>query len=155
MNMRKLSLVAVLMVVLAAMVFPTLAAEKTVTVSISESDINSSYRVTNPRNRKISDVVVDLQAGQAVISATFTTASSSPIAVSVTLVPTLSNGRVTWSVSAASANGQPASADLLAQINASISSSWRNYWKNKNMGKVTAFTITDDTVTWTKVKTSK
>jgi hypothetical protein len=122
---------------------------------VTESDINSSFRVTNPRNRKITNVVVDLQAGQAVITATFTAPNTSPIPVSVTMVPTLSNGRVTWAVSAASANGQSASSELLAQINASIGSSWRNYWKSKNMGKVTAFTITDDSVTWTKVKTSK
>ena len=151
MNVRKLSLVAVLMVVLAAMVFPTLAAEKTVTVTLTESDINSSYRVTNPRNRTISGVNIDLQAGQAVITATFTAPKTSAIAISVTLVPSVSNGRVTWTVRSATANGQAASGDLLTQINASISSSWRNYWKGKVTGKVTAFTITDDSVTWTKV----
>ncbi len=153
MNTRKLSLIAFLMVVLAAMAFPTLAAEKTVTVTLSESDINSSYRVTNPRNRTISGVNVDLQPGQAVITATFTTPKVSSIPVSVTLVPSLSNGRVTWTVSAATANGQAASADLLTQINAAISSSWRNYWKGKVTGKVTSFTISDSSVTWTKTST--
>lgn len=153
MNARKISLIALLMVVLAAMAFPTLAAEKTVTVTLSESDINSSYRVTNPRNRTISGVNVDLQPGQAVITATFTTPKVSSIPVSVTLVPTLSNGRVTWTVSAATANGQAASADLLTQINAAISSSWRNYWKGKITGKVTAFSISDSSVTWTKTTT--
>lgn len=153
MNARKLSLIALLMVVLAAMAFPTLAAEKTVTVTLSESNINSSYRVTNPRNRTISGVNVDLQPGQAVITATFTTPKVSSIPVSVTLVPTLSNGRVTWTVSAATANGQAASADLLTQINAAISSSWRNYWKGKITGKVTAFSISDSSVTWTKTTT--
>jgi len=153
MNARKISLIALLMVVLAAMAFPTLAAEKTVTVTLSESDINSSYRVTNPRNRTISGVNVDLQPGQAVITATFTTPKVSSIPVSVTLVPSLSNGRVTWTVSAATANGQAASADLLTQINAAISSSWRNYWKGKVTGKVTAFSISDSSVTWTKTTT--
>ena len=153
MNERKLSLIALLMLVLAAMAFPTLAAEKTVTVTLSESDINSSYRVTNPRNRTISAVNVDLQPGQVVITATFTTPKVSSIPVSVTLVPTLSNGRVTWTVSSATANGQAASTDLLAQLNASISSSWRNYMKGKVTGKITAFTITDSSVTWTKTST--
>ncbi len=153
MNARKLSLIALLMVVLAAMAFPTLAAEKTVSVTLTESDINSSYRVTNPRNRTLSNVKVDLQPGQVVITATYTTPKVSSIPVSVTLVPTLSNGRVTWTVSAATANGQAASTDLLAQLNASISSSWRNYMKGKVSGKITAFTITDSSVTWTKTVT--
>ncbi len=131
MNARKISLIALLMVVLAAMAFPTLAAEKTVTVTLSESEINSSYRVTNPRNRTISAVNVDLQPGQVVITATYTTPKVNSIPVSVTLVPTLSSGRVTWTVSSATTNGKAASTDLLAQLNASISSSWRNYMKGK------------------------
>ena len=153
MNGRKLGLVAVLMVVLAAMAFPTLAAEKTVTVTLTESDINSSYRVTNPRNRTITGVNVDLQAGQVVITATYTTPKVSSIPVSVTLVPTLSNGHVTWTVSAATANGKAASGELLTQINAAISASWRNYIKGKVTGKVTAFSISDSSVTWTKTST--
>lgn len=155
MNVRKLSLVALLVVVFAAMAFPTLAAEKTVTVTLSETDINSSYRVTNPARRSVSDVYVDLQTGQAVITATFDGPNISPIPVSVTLVPTVSNGRLTWTVSEATANGQPASADLLKQINTSISTSWRNYWKGQVTGKVTAFTISEDSVTWTKVYAGK
>lgn len=150
MNARKLSLIALLVLILGAMAFPTLAADKTVTVTLTESEINSSYRVTNPRHRSISAVNVDLQPGQVVITATFTAPKTSPIPVSVTLVPSVSNGRVFWTVSAATANGQPASADLLAQINASITSSWRNYWKGKNPGYVTALTISDDSMTWTK-----
>ncbi len=151
MNVRKLSLISLLVVVFAAMAFPTLAAEKTVTVTLSEADINSSYRVTNPARRTISDVFVDLQAGQAVITASFTGVNTSPIAVNVTLVPTLSNGRLTWTVSEATANGQAASADLLKQINTSISTAWRNYWKGQVSGKLTTFTLSDDSVTWTKV----
>jgi len=151
MNVRKFSLVAVLMVVLAAMAFPTLAAEKTVTVTLTESDINSSYRVTNPRNRTITGVNVDLQAGQVVITATFTAPKTSAIPVSVTLVPSVSSGRVYWTVSSATANGQAASSDLLTQINASITSSWRNYIKGKTPGKITSFTVSDSSLTWTKV----
>jgi hypothetical protein len=151
MNVRKLSLIALLVVILGAMAFPTLAAERTVTVTLTESDINSSYRVANPRLRTITDVNVNLQPGQVVITATFTTPRTNPIPVSVTLVPSVSNGRVFWTVSAATANGQTASADLLAQINASISTAWRNYWKGKHPGYVTSLTVSDDSITWTKV----
>lgn len=155
MNTRKLSLIALLLVVFAAMAVPTLAAEKTVTVTLSETDINSSFRVTNPARRTISDVYVDLQTGQAVITATFTNRNATSIPVSVTLVPVLSNGRVTWTVSEATANGQAASAELLTQINTFISTAWRNYWKGQVTGKVTAFSISEDSVTWTKVYGTK
>ena len=151
MNARKLSLIALLVVILGAMAFPTLAAEKIVTITLTERDINSSFRVTNPRHRTITNVKVDLQPGQVYITATFTAPKTSPIPVSATLVPSVSNGRVYWTVSAATANGKPASADLLAQINASISTSWRNYWKGKNPGHVTSLTVTDDSISWTKV----
>lgn len=155
MNVRKIGLISLLVVVFSAMAFPTLAAEKTVTVTLSEADINDSYRVTNPARRTISDVVVDLQEGQAVVTATFTGPNTSAVAVSVTLVPTVSNGRLTWTVSEATANGQAASAELLKQINTSISTAWRNYWKGQVTGKLTAFTISEDSVTWTKVYTGK
>lgn len=153
MNARKLGLMVLFVLILGAMALPTLAADKTktVTVTLSESDINSSYRVTNPARRSITNVNVDLQPGQVVITATFTAPKSDPIAVSVTLEPTLSNGRVYWTVLSATANGKPASADLLTQINASISTSWRNYWKGKHPGYVTALTVSDDSITWTKV----
>ena len=155
MNVRKLSLIALFVLILGAMAFPTLAADKTkiVTVTLSESDINSSYRVTNPARRSITNVNVDLQPGQVVITATFSAPKTNPIPVSATLVPSVNNGRVTWTVSAATANGKAASADLLAQINASITNSWRNYWKGKNPGHVTVLTVTADTLSWTKVYT--
>ena len=153
MNARKFSLIALLVLIVGAMAFPTLAADKTktVTVSLSESDINSSFRVTNPRLRTITDVKVDLQPGQVGIGGTYTTPKTSPIPVSVTLAPTVSNGRVTWTVLSATANGKTASAELLTQINASISTSWRNYWKGKHPGFVTSLTVSDDSITWTKV----
>jgi hypothetical protein len=151
MNVRKFSLIALLVVVLGVMAFPTLAAEKVVTITLTESDINSSFRVTNPRLRTITNVNVDLQPGQVVITATFTAPKTSPIPVSATLVPSVSNGRVTWTVLSATANGKAASADLLTQINASISTAWRNYWKGKHPGYVTSLTVSDDSITWTKV----
>jgi hypothetical protein len=153
MNARKLGLIALLVLILGAMAFPTLAADKTktVTVTLTETQINNSYRVTNPRARSITNVHVDLQPGQVVITATFTAPKTDPIPVSVTLVPSVSNGRVYWTVLSASANGKPASADLLSEINDHISASWRNYWKGKHPGYVTSLTVSDDEITWTKV----
>ena len=70
MNARKLGLIALIVLILVAMAFPTLAADKTktVTVTLTETQINNSYRVTNPRARSITNVNVDLQPGQVVIT---------------------------------------------------------------------------------------
>ncbi|MBL8116759.1 MAG: hypothetical protein J0L63_02855 [Anaerolineae bacterium] len=148
MKLRKLILSLILIGVLAAMAVPALAYERTVTLTLTEEDINASFVVTNPPRRTVSDVIVDLQLDQVVISAIFTSRGKNPIPVSATLVPTITNGRLTWSVTAASANGQPASADLLSQINASIATAWRNYIKGKaSTGKVTSVEISDDNIT--------
>ncbi len=153
MNTRKLALISLMIIMIAAVAFPTLAAEKTVTVTLTETDVNSAYRVSNPARRTITDVYVDLQPEQVVITATFTAPRTNPIPVSVTMTPSITNGRVYWTVNSATADGKAASGDLLTQINTSISSSWRNYMKGKTSGKVTSITVTDDTLSWTKVTT--
>ncbi|MBL8156151.1 MAG: hypothetical protein JNM70_18370, partial [Anaerolineae bacterium] len=54
---RKFVVFVLMMVALSAMVVPALAAAKS--VSVSESDINSSFRVTNPALRQVSNLNVD------------------------------------------------------------------------------------------------
>lgn len=147
---RKLFFIVVLVVMLAALAVPTFAQENTRTVTRTEAQVNSSYRVTNPARRSITNVYVDLQPEQVVISATVTFRRGEPTQTETTLVPTITNGRVYWTVISATVNGQPASADLLAQINASITSSWRNYVRQQApTGHVSAIEITDDAVTVT------
>lgn len=144
----------VLVVVLAAAVVPALAQNTTTTVTVTETQFNETYRVTNPPRRSVSNVVVDLQPDQAVVSATLTERNKTALAVVVTLVPTVSNGRITWSATAATASGEAISGDLLTQINNSIAASWRNYVKGKSKpGRVVSVEITDDDLTITYNKT--
>ncbi len=142
---RKLTLALVMILVLAALAVPALAADRV--ISISESSINESFRVTNPVRRTISNVVVDLQSGQAVVTATVTWRNGSAN-VSGTIVPSVnSNGRITWTVTTAAVNGQTVSSDILTQINNSISSSWARYWRNNGpAGRVVAVEITSDAI---------
>lgn len=145
---RKFVVFVLMMVALGTMVVPTLAAAKS--VSVSESDINSSFRVTNPALRQVSNLNVNLQPGQAVVSATFTFRQGGSADASVTLVPSVSNGRVIWTATAASINGQSVSQDLLNQINASVSSSWRRYIKGKlPTGRIASVEVTEDAITFT------
>jgi hypothetical protein len=63
------------------------------------------------------------------------------------LTPSISNGRVYWTVTAVTANGDPVSSDLLAQINASIGASWRNYIRRQmGTGRITAFDVGDTAI---------
>ena len=147
---RRLTLIIILIAALAGIVVPTLAAEKTVT--ITETDINSTYRATNPIRRTVSNVYVDIQTDQVVITANFTARGKDPVAVSATMTASITNGRIYWSVTSATANGVSASGDVLTQINNSIASSWRTYIKTKaDTGKVTSIAIGSDAISWTKV----
>lgn len=151
MNTRKLAVVLVLLTVLAAMVVPAFAATEH-SKTITEDDINATYRVSNPARRSVSDVYVDLQEGQAVITATMTLRGKDPVAVSVTFVPSISNGRLYWTVTAATEDGNPVSADLLAEINLRISAAWRNYIRDHApAGHFTSITITETDLTITGV----
>lgn len=147
-TVSKILSVVVLLVVLVVSTLPA-AAQTTSsrTVTITEDQINNSFRVTNPVRRAVSNVSVDLQPGKAVISATVTLRGRSPAATVTTCVPRIENGRLYWSATEALVNGQPASADLLRQINTSITSSWVNYMKRQaGIGRISALEITADAV---------
>jgi hypothetical protein len=148
---RKTLLVSTLLVILAALAVPIFAQEET-SRTVTEAQINAAYRVTNPARRSVTNLHVDLQPGQALISATLTFRRGNPIEATATLVPNVTNGRVYWTVTEATANGQPASPELLAQINASIMTSWRNYIRQQApTGRVTGIEITDTDLTVTFV----
>src|SRR4051812_14179490 len=50
-----------------------------VTKTLTETQINSSFRVTNPANRNLTNVNVNLQSGQVTLSATYTWRSPSGV----------------------------------------------------------------------------
>lgn len=126
--------------------------------TITEETINDSYKVSNPWRRSVTDLSVDLQPDQIVVSATITFRRGATYDTATTLIPTVTNGRVTWSVEEALIDGEPASDDLLTQINDSIASSWANYVKtNGPSGRITAVDITDDalTITYAPISTMR
>lgn len=124
------------------------------TITLTEAQVNSMFWVTNPLNRRISNVYVDLQPDQVTITATYTTrvartGATETHALAVTLVPAVVNGRVQWNVTAASADGRPASGDLLNQINTHLAASWRRYVSStRPAGHLTGVAITDTMITF-------
>lgn len=147
--MKKFILLVALLIVAVA---PAAAQTASTTLTFTEAQINSAFPVTNPRSRNLSDIHVDLQPDQVVITATYATRGRAPTAyaISTTLVPTVTNGRVNWTVTTASVDGTALSNGLLNQINAHIAATWRRYIGNTApLGRITAITITDDEVTYT------
>ena len=150
--MKRLSKILSVLLVIAALGAMTLPAaaqsDGGKTKMISEETINDSYRVSNPWRRSVSDLSVDYQADQVDISATMTFRRGAAHETVITLVPAVTNGRVTWTVDEALIDGEPASGDLLTQINDSIASSWINYVKAHGpSGRIVAVEITDDALT--------
>ncbi len=119
----------------------------TSSITVTEDDINSAYRVTNPWRRSVSDLSVDLQPGQVVISATLTHRRTA-YEMTAVYVPEIRGGRIYWTLASATANGQPASQDLVNQINAAMSSAWRSYIRQQaGPGRVQSIEITDADIT--------
>ncbi|WP_119071676.1 hypothetical protein [Aggregatilinea lenta] len=152
--MKRLTKILSVMLMIAAfgaMALPAAAqSDGSKSKSITEDAINDSYRVSNPWRRSVDDLSVDLQPDQVVISATMTFRNGATHVTETTLIPAVTNGRVTWTVDEALIDGDPASDDLLAQINASITSSWANYVKTHGpTGRITAVDVTDDALTIT------
>jgi len=112
--------------------------------------------VTNPTNRHITDVYVDLQAangGQVTISAVYswrTRAGVRTADVAVVLAPRITNNRLVWDVVSITANGEPASREIVTQVNAHLSATWRRWiTSNAPAGVLTGIIITDDDITYT------
>ncbi|MCB9436842.1 MAG: hypothetical protein H6673_07575 [Anaerolineales bacterium] len=149
-TIKRSLIVASLVALLLVGVLPVAAQSQPRTLTITENQINSSYRITNNPRRSISDLRVDLQPSQAVIYATLTVPNQDPYSTQTTLVPQITDGRVFWSATAVLVNGQPASDEVLAQINAIIVASWRYYIKEQaGTGYVTRLVITETDMTYT------
>jgi hypothetical protein len=84
----------------------------TKTITITQDQINSSYRVTNPVNRAITDVSVTIGQGQVSVAATVTKRGEPPVATVSIWQPVIRYGLIDWKFVSATANGQPVTPDL-------------------------------------------
>lgn len=148
-----LSLLVLTVAAMSVVVAAPVNAQTARAMTITEQQINSSFRVTNPYRWTVTSIVVDLRPGQAIVTYNFRYRNGQTATTETIIVPSVTDGRIYWNVTSRSRNGQPVSADVLAQINASINSSWRVWFRGKlPTGKVTGVIITDTDITISYVK---
>lgn len=146
-------LALVTVIVLAAAPSTNAFAATTVTKTYTEAQINGSYRITHPLRWRVTNLHVDLKPGYAVVTATHEYRTGKTVTTSTTFVPILSNGRLTWNVTSFTYNDKSVSQDVINQINNSINSAWRNWFKTKlPAGKLTTVTITETDITFVAVR---
>ncbi|MDZ4766844.1 MAG: hypothetical protein SGI73_20080 [Chloroflexota bacterium] len=127
----------------------------TYTVTLTEDEINASFRVSNPAVRNWSNVNVDLQApDRAVLSGVYTARlprgqGTTTYAMTATYAATVVNGRITWTLTGATANGTAAPSNIITQINLQVSASWTNFIRLQIPGNVTSVTITETAISAT------
>ncbi len=126
-----------------------------VSATFTEAQINSTFWVTNPVNRNVSDVYVDLMPGQVAINETYTyrtTSGTQSADVIVVLTPLVSNGRVQWTVVSITADGQPASDAIIAQVNTALMTSWRRWIADQApVGHFSDVTISENDISYSYV----
>ncbi len=151
-TVRTITLVFVLTVAAALFAVPAFAQETDApdyAKTFTEQQINDTFRVNNPRRARVTDMSVDLQPGQVVITSTFALRNGETITVNRTSVPSVVDGRVYWDVvSVVTEEGQTASDELIAQVNANIDAAWRNYFKGQVPGYAQDVTITENDITF-------
>ncbi len=87
-----------------------------VTLTLTEAQLNSAYRVVSPRYRSVSNVAVDLQPGQVSLAATITFRNGQALTTVSVWTPTVSNGRITWTLVSLTANGQAVPQNLVSAV---------------------------------------
>lgn len=93
-------------------------AQSSATYTITEQDINA-YRLPSSIRRFVSNVSVDLQPDQAVVTARITYGRLTVNTASV-WQPVISNGRLSWRAVSATVDGVPLSAEQLATLNNTV-----------------------------------
>jgi hypothetical protein len=117
---------------------------------VTEDAINASYRVTNPISYTISNVIVDLQPGQVVITADLNLANGRVLAERITFVPSVNNGVIEWTVTTATLDGEPLDPEIIARFNETLARWWDTImWRSMGDYMVTSVTVSDTEITIT------
>lgn len=120
------------------------------TITLTEDDINSSFRVTNPARAAWTNVSVDLQSPNvSVVNGTYTIraprgAGTTSYDVSAAYSARVENGRIFWTLNSIVVDGQTSvSQAVIDQINANVYASWQSFVRRQVPGVVTNLTISE------------
>lgn len=80
---------------------PTVSPE--VTYTVTEAEVNATLATF--LDDELSELAVDMQPGQVIITAAGVDAAATPYTASLTMIPTFANGRVTWAARSVTING--------------------------------------------------
>lgn len=120
-----------------------------VSLTVTESQINNSYAVNVSRFPSVTDQTVDLQPGRVVITTTLDLPNvAEPVVVSAALTPAVSANSIIWEVGDVTINGQPPVVALEESAELLVVSRWRYYAQlaTLNAGAVLAVEVTDDAI---------
>ena len=120
-----------------------------VTYTVTETEINEALKAFT--NEQISNLFVDMNPENLTVTASGLAPSRTPYSLSVVLVPSLTNGQVTWQVSSVTHNSitvDPSQFDSGNQITEAVT---RGLGGNNRSGNatVTNFTMTDTDMSMT------
>lgn len=120
-------------------------------LTLTESYVNDLPGFSDPADPNLLNVSVDFQPGQLVLTSTRRYPDGSEVPTAVTMVPTLNNGIITWTVTAVVVDGGATDAMDIARMNDNLTASWRAYFSGVyQSGNLSNIVITDSllTLTW-------
>lgn len=146
--------------VIAWPVSPTSAAAKTVTVRITEKDLNAGVPLTDSFGT-VSNTRADIQEGQIAFFASVKTRQGTTARVVMYIKATVRSGKMNWYIARATVNGRAVASSLLKSVNRSFTPSMNismAAYTTKYPGyKVTSVRMTRNTIiiTLTQAANSK
>lgn len=153
-KLKSLALIALVVAAIAAAPLTTASAATTKTVSITEAQINATNLVSEPYRQRVTNLKVDLQEGQAVVTASVQPRRDAPAYETVTtFVPAVRNGRLDWTITTRLRDGKDVPAEVLALLNNAVFprvKAYVNRLVREKVGgpyKVDSVTISADTLT--------
>lgn len=121
------------------------------TVTLTEEQINETYRIQRNRRIDVADVFVDLQADQVVISATWTLPNVEPFTTQAIYTAALADGDVTWTlVDLTFSSADTVQRGVESRVSSAIDTSWVGFWRRLlQRGDVTSLVITETEIVYT------
>lgn len=121
------------------------------TLTVTEEEMNNSFITSDYPQGRMTDVFVDFQPNQVVISGTLTLlATGEAVSIQATYSPAVVDGMVEWTVVSVLADGGPADEEMQGHVEAILGSSWNAWWLGRlDNATLTSVQVTDNEIIYT------